>query len=203
MVASVVIMHGLVNKAIEAFVVETYGAGLWANTMARAELGFDEFEAMLQYEPAVTSAVIRALETETGRSQAALLEDLGTCLVTSPSLPALRRLLRFSGVTYVDFLLSLEELADRVRLAVSDLRLPTLVVTDLGEGQFRLTCEPGWPGYGDVMLGVLRAMADDYGALAMLEREEARPHEGDTISIRIVEDAFAAGKTFALGARSA
>ncbi len=192
-------MHGLINKAIEIFVLETYGVASWQRVVDHAGLGFQEFEAMLSYEPALTERTLDAIAQITDRPRDHTLEDLGTFLVTSPGLPALRRLLRFGGVTYVDFLHSLDELPDRVRLAVDDLKLPTLTLIEKGSGHFRLRCAAGLPGYGHVMVGVLRAMADDYGTLAMLDHGGA-DGDGETILISIVKNAFAEGKSFALSA---
>ena len=48
------------------------------------------------------------------------------------------------------------------------------------------------------MLGVLRAMADDYGALAVLDHVGAADGE-ETITITLVETDFAQGREFELG----
>ena len=40
---------------------------------------------------------------------------------------------------------------------------------ELTARQFSLVCGAGLRGYGRVMMGILRAMADDYGALVFLE----------------------------------
>ena len=40
-------MHGLINRAIQAFVCHTYGVARWRRVAERAELGFAEYEAML------------------------------------------------------------------------------------------------------------------------------------------------------------
>ena len=195
-------MHGLINKAVEIFVIETYGADAWLSAMQRAETGVTEFEAMLGYPTEVTERVLDALVDGLGRNRDQLLEDLGTFLVTSRQLPALRRLLRFGGVSYDDFLHSLEELPDRVQLAVDDLRLPDLTLSGGQGGEYRLRCHPGLPGYGHVMIGVLRAMADDYGALAILDYH-GEDDGGEAISVIIVQDAFAQGRRFELGVKSA
>lgn len=128
------------------------------------------------------------------------MEDLGTYLVSHPTVEALRRLLRFGGVTFTDFLHSLEDLPGRGRLALPDLDLPTLSLTDLEGSQFRLTCQSPIIGIGHVMLGLLRAMADDYGALVMLDHE-GRGEAGETVLIRLLETAFAEGRRFDLAAR--
>lgn len=194
-------MHGLINRALQTFVCQTYGVDRWHRVTEAAELGFTEFEAMLIYEDDQTLRVLAALCAELGRLQAEVLEDLGTYLVSNPSVEALRRLLRFGGVTYVEFLHSLDDLPDRVRLAVDDLHLPSLEVFEEVPGQFTLTCGPGVPGFGWVMMGVLRTMADDYGALVFLEYE-GRCDQNEVINITLIETSFAAGRSFELGARS-
>ena len=192
-------MHGLINWAIQSFVVTNYGQKRWLLVMERSELSFTEFEAMLVYPEEQSLKMLSALEMVLERPLAEILEDVGTFLVSNPQVEALRRLLRFGGVNYVDFLHSLDDLPDRARLAVSDLHLPGLELVENTPGQFELLCHPGLPGYAQVMMGVLRAMADDYGALAMLEHDGARDG-ADVISITLIETEFAEGRAFELGA---
>lgn len=194
-------MHGLINRALQSFVCQTYGADRWRQVTEAANLGFSEFEAMLIYDDDQSLRVLAALCTELERPQAEVLEDLGTYLVSNPQVEALRRLLRFGGETYVEFLHSLDDLPDRARLAVADLHLPQLELREHTSGQFSLTCGMGLPGFASVMMGILRAMADDYGALVMLDHQGMR--DGDeVISITLIETAFAEGRSFELGARA-
>jgi len=166
-----------------------------------ANLGLVEFEAMLMYDDTMTTQILEAMGTELDRPLPEVLEDLGTYLVSNPNTEALRRLLRFGGVNYVEFLHSLDDLPDRARLAVSDLYLPALELEEHAQNEFTLTCHPGLPGFESVMIGVLRAMADDYGALAMLEHSGSKG-ENKVISITLIETAFAEGRSFELGARA-
>ena len=76
---------------------------------------------------------------------------------------------------------------------VSDLDLPDLELREESPAEFRLLCFPGLPGFASVMTGVLRAMADDYGALVMLTHD-GRQGEVEVISIILVESAFAEGR---------
>jgi len=169
--------------------------------MDASGLGFTEFEAMLVYSEEQSERMLRAVEQNLERPLPEILEDVGTFLVSNPQVEALRRLLRFGGVNYVDFLHSLDDLPDRARLAVSDLRLPGLELIEQAPGQFDLLCQPGVPGYARVMTGVLRAMADDYGALVFLEQSGSQDG-ADVISITLVESEFAEGRTFDLGAHT-
>jgi hypothetical protein len=194
-------MHGLINRAIQSFVCATYGRSCWLRVTEAAELGFVEFEAMLVYDDDVSIRVMDVLSAEIGRPKAEILEDVGTYLVSHPNMEGLRRLLRFGGGTYVEFLHSLDDLSDRVRLAVSDLALPALELRELSTTGYQLLCDPGLPGYSSVMVGVLRAMADDYGALVILSHDGQ--HETvEVISVTLVESAFAEGRHFDLGARA-
>ncbi|GAB5437615.1 heme NO-binding domain-containing protein [Falsiruegeria mediterranea] len=192
-------MHGLINRAIQSFVCNTYGQSRWIRMTEAANLGLIEFEAMLMYDDSMTLQVLEAMAVELGRPLPEVLEDLGTYLVSNPNTEALRRLLRFGGVNYVEFLHSLDDLPDRARLAVSDLSLPSLELDEHAQNEFTLTCHPGLPGFESVMIGVLRAMADDYGALAMLEHSGSRG-ESKVISITLIETSFAEGRSFDLGA---
>jgi hypothetical protein len=190
-------MHGLINRSIQSFLRDTYGQELWRRVARDARLGFENFEAMLAYDDALTDAVLNAAARALDRPREALLEDLGTYLVSHPNLEPLRRLLRFGGVSFVDFLHSLDDLPERGRLAVPDLELPRFELHPLSAQQFLLRCTAPRPGFGHVMVGVLRAMADDYGALAMLDYT-GRDGRVETITIDLLETRFAAGRPFSL-----
>lgn len=194
-------MHGLINRAIQCFVTDSYGADKWVEATRLADLSFVEFEAMLIYDDDITPRVLDAVSKVLARPREDVMEDIGTYLVSHPNVEALRRLLRFGGVTFVEFLHSLDDLPDRARLAVSDLQLPRIELRDHEPGHFSLVCDSPLAGYGHVMMGILRAMADDYGVLALLE------HQGggqgvETISISLIETEFAEGRVFDLGARA-
>jgi hypothetical protein len=194
-------MHGLINRSIEVFLRDTYGAELWLDVARDAGLGFDAFEAMRSYDDRLTDRVVMAAAARLAQPRDSLLEDLGTFLVSHPSLERLRRLLRFGGVSFVDFLHSLDDLEGRGRLALPELDLPLLRLRGVSPERFVLRCEAGLPGAGHVIVGLLRAMADDYGALVLLEHD-GTDATGETVSIHLLETRFAAGRRFDLAART-
>ncbi|MEM1072955.1 MAG: heme NO-binding domain-containing protein [Pseudomonadota bacterium] len=195
-------MHGLINRGIQRFVTDSYGESTWLAVVARAELGFSDFEAMMMYDDALTPRVLQAVCDVLERSFAETLEDLGTYLVSNRNLEALRRLLRFGGVTFVEFINSLDDLPDRARLAVSDLVLPAIEILEESPERYSLKIYGAFDGWGHLFVGVLRAMADDYGVLAFLEH---RGREGscEVIEVTLLETEFAVGRGFQLGVRSA
>ncbi len=154
---------------------------------------------MLVYDDELTPKMLNIISELLDRPQVELMEDIGTYLVSHPNVEALRRLLRFGGVTFVEFLHSLDDLPDRARLAVGDLELPALELTEDGPMQFTLRCENQLHGFGYVMMGILRAMADDYGVLALLDYAGST-ETAENISITLIETEFAEGRSFELGA---
>ena len=113
-------MHGLINRAIQCFFRDTYGAPAWGEVVRRLELDFTEFEPMLHYGNELTQRMIGEMAAALGKDRETVLEDVGTSLISNPAVEAPRRLLRFGGETFLDFLHSLDDLPDRARLAVED-----------------------------------------------------------------------------------
>jgi hypothetical protein len=191
-------MHGMVNRALQGFIVANCGADIWAEVRSVARLPEDGFEAMHRYDHAVTLTCFGAAVDVLDKHPNALLEDIGTYLVTDPGLEPLRRLLRFGGGTFAEFLVSLEELPDRARLAMPELEMPEITLSVEGGGRFTIAARWPVPGIGPLLLGALRAMADDYGALAILELAGI---EGgvERLRIRVFDAEFNEGKAFSLG----
>lgn len=197
-------LHGLINRAVERFARDTYGDAFWASVAQSAELGFTSFEAMLVYERQTTDRVVNALAEALGKGRDDVLEDVGTYLVASPKTEALRRLLRFGGTDFVEFLNSLDELPARTRLAVPDLPMPQIELREVDQQTFMLSVQSstGTDGlFGHVLLGLLRAMADDYGALVFMNLEPGETGR-DIIEIILLEVAFAEAREFELGVKS-
>lgn len=193
-------MLGLINRAFEGFVRDTYGPDTWAQVAGSAGLGFNRFESMLQYDDALTDAVIRSISTVLRRPRDTVLEDVGTYLVSHVNLERLRRLLRFGGVDFVEFLHSLEDLPERGRLALPELGLPLLHLHDQGEGVFRLHCRMDIAGVGHVVVGLLRAMADDYGALVLIDYDTQLPSGEEVVAIHLLDQRHSSGRSFDLSA---
>lgn len=191
-------MHGLINRSIQCYLRDTYGQPAWEAATREAGLDFTSFEPMLTYDDGVTNRVLDAAVQVLDRPRETLLEDLGTYLVSHETQISLRRLLRFSGVNFADFVNSLEELPGRGRLALPDLDMPDLLLLDHGDGQYRLQCRTPLHGAGHIFVGLLRAMADDYGALVLLDHL-GMESGAEVIAIQIADQSFNTARPFSLG----
>ena len=190
-------MHGLINWSIQCFVRDTYGHAVWERTVVQAGLDFTNFEALMTYADDLTVQVIDAACVEIAKPQNAFLEDLGTYLCTHPKLEAVRRLLRFGGDAFPDFLCSLDDLADRAQLALPELEMPQLDLRTTSPGNVAIRCISKYRFFGPVMVGVLRAMADDFGMLVLLEYQ-GRNETEDLISVEMLQAGFSEGREFTL-----
>ena len=184
-------MHGLINRSIQHFLTETYGAAVWRDLAADAGLAPEGFEAMLSYDDAQTFLLIDLAADRLRKPAEAIWEDYGMFLV---SLEPLRRLMRFSGGDFGEFLGSLGELHERAELAVAGLGLPRLSIARNDGTLVRVCHDPAWTGFSGTLAGVLRAMADDYGALVLIEANEALRQ----VDIELLDAAFSAGRDFVL-----
>ena len=192
-------MLGVVNKVIEAFVCQRYGDGLWADLLIDVSLPGYEFEAMLTYDDGITYDLIDRLAKRQSKMHQDVLEDIGGYLVAEDSQASIRRLLRFGGATFEDFLLSLDDLNDRVALALDILEMPTIRVVPLSAEKVHIHVDPKWHGFSDVLVGLLRALADDYRALVFMDRLSGA-ETTECIEVILIDHHHSAGTRFELGA---
>ena len=87
-------------------------------------LDFERFETMLRYEPVITERVILSACYQLDKPMQAFLEDVGTWLVTNADSVSIRRLLRFGGADFREFLDTLDELPGRIQMALPGAERP-------------------------------------------------------------------------------
>lgn len=195
-------MNGVTARSLQHFVCETYGEDAWADVVRAARLEVTSFELMLDYPEETINQLIDASAQRLSRNRDDLLEDIGIFLVAHPDIPAVRRLLRYGGCDFERFLISLDDLPDRTRLAFPTLVLPALRLVEREPAVFDLYCGRKPAGMVHVVIGVIRAMADDYGALAIVdlhpdgEGNANRPHR---IEIMVPSSNHFEGRDFHLG----
>ena len=192
-------MQGLVNRAIREFVCATCGAAAWTEIAEQAGHHPALFDAMLMRNPKSVDGLLSAATKILGKSEQVLLEDVGTFIVSGTDSGMVRRLLRFTGPTFVDFLLSLDELPERMRLALPDLEVPEIEVTQDDDCRIKLHCSAGYPGMVDLLAGLIRALADDYGALVTVERVSIGEADGSgELLLSLHDPSFSSGRGFSL-----
>jgi hypothetical protein len=196
-------MHGMICKSLESFLRQHHGEEAWQAVRRTAELDFDGFETMRLYPDTTLGALVAAATSTLGIGATELLEDIGTWLCTAPDLSPVRRLVRFSGPTYEDLIWTMDDLRERGRLAVPDLELPDCSVSRDASGTFLIDVRWVVDGGAAVLTGMLRAMADDYGTLALIDAAPmAQGPDGlwhSTVRVSLVDAHFQAPREFVIG----
>ncbi len=125
-------MHGLLNRSVEEYLRTRYGNALWR--CAAQAAGVDErgFQAIGDYPDSLIVLMADAAAERLGIARLDLFEDMGAWL---GQVEPLRRLLRFSGSDYVDFVLALDQLRARGHMIVPGLGIPQICVSRDGARQ--------------------------------------------------------------------
>lgn len=186
-------MDALLLRSLQGYVRDTFGPVMWEVICRRGSLTPETFEPMLRYERGMVDNVATLAAEVLGRPVEVVWEDMGTYLVTNPGYEGLRRLLRFGGLCFPDFLHSLEEMPGRAQLALPGLNLPEITLLELGPDRFEVRCHTRLRGLPRVLVGVLTAMADDYGMLCLIE-----PDDDNNISVHILDRFHGSGRRFDL-----
>lgn len=194
-------MLGLVNRAMERFVRGNYGDAVWEKVTGDGELP-STFEHLLDYHPETVERVIASAVRTLGKVREDFLEDLGHFLVTDPGCEAPRRLLRFGGAKFGDLLCSLDDLPERIALVFPGLELATIETEEEEDGQTIVRVESYFTDADCVVMGMLRALADDYGALATVERIENSSGKA-ALKVSVLKTAHAPGRDFRLSNQAA
>ena len=183
-------MHGLINRSIEGFLRDTYGDSFWDDVAEAAGIDARGFQTIRDYPDAVSHGLVNHAALRLDKPEGELLEDLGAWLAGREPL---RRLLRFSGRDFVDFIYSLEEWPGRAHMVIPDLGVPRIgIEASDDDGNLRVVLTGCFPEWRSVMAGLIRAMADDYGTLALISVE------GNAVRVHISDQSFAAGRRFEL-----
>lgn len=182
-------MHGLINRSVEEFLRASGGEALWRQIAGVCGADPQGFQSDRDYPDGLTYSMLSESARVLDCPEGELLEDIGAWICR---VEPLRRLLRFSGSDYTDFVLSLDQLPDRVGMVVPKMHLPPIAVDLLDDETFVVHLDDPNGRWCRVVAGILRQMADDYGALAVATVEV------DTITLRVPEHGFADGRHFRL-----
>lgn len=188
-------MYRIINRSVQAFLCHYHGEATWHAVAHRIHVDSAGFEPLLHYDPSVTETLLAITCQVLCTDRLGLLEDVGTYLGT---LEPLRRLLRFGGADYVEFLFSLDELQERAVMAMPDLELPRLRLIEFSPTEFVVEVVAAFPGWASVLAGLMRTMADDYGSLVYIDTPKTGVKGVERVSVLILETEFADGKSFAL-----
>ena len=194
-------MHALVIQGFRSYFQQVHGTGVWANIAHSLGYAPHDFELNVTQDVSFAASFIDAGATLLRRGKTEILEDFGLFLASHDATASFRRLMRFSGPNFAEFVFGLPDLPPRTALAVPDLALPRIDVADTQFGM-EIGVRNTVPGFDHVLAGIVRGMADDYGDLVQVEPTQSlalRYHADNTYwAVKIIKVGYSKGREFSL-----
>ncbi|RCW84781.1 heme NO-binding domain-containing protein [Paracoccus lutimaris] len=158
-------MHGLVNRSFELFLRDCYGDRIWERVARQSKVDPRGFFLLQSSSDSITKTLIAEASGILRKPGGELVEDLGGWLTRREPI---RRLLRFSGRDFSEFVESVGEFPSRATMIIQSLKTPRIAVTMLTKQRYEVSIESDAEVWPMLLAGILRGMADDYGALAVI-----------------------------------
>lgn len=152
-------MYGLVNKAIEGLICNRFGEETWETIKRRAGIDEEGFVSLDSYPDSMTYALVGAASEVLATPADALLEVFGEYWVTYTAKEGYGGLLDAAGGDLRTFLVSLNQLHARVRLAAPELRPPSFQCTDITDTSLVLHYRSTREGLGPMVRGLLKGLS--------------------------------------------
>lgn len=153
-------MHWLIRRSVESFLRDIYGDVVW-QSLRRASDDAMMYLSNDWHGRDLISDAARHLDKPTDD----MLDDLGAWIARQERM---RRLFRFSGGSFREFLENLEMLPDRVSTVLPDFDIPPMQIFSADRDFVQISLSEGYERWAHVLAGVVRVMADDYGVLGLV-----------------------------------
>ena len=158
-------MLGLVNRGLRAFVMKYHGRSAWQRLVASDPPLPSDFEVLMDYPADMTHALVAKIADLRSISQPDVLEDLGTFVVTSFWDARLRDLLLSCGGDFSEFMENLPHILSGVAKVNRVYGNWRISIEQRSRDQFELRYHGSLGAVSSLVIGLFRALADQYGAL--------------------------------------
>ncbi|WP_299850287.1 heme NO-binding domain-containing protein [uncultured Roseovarius sp.] len=179
-------MYGMVNEGIHTFIQANYGDGTWQSICDKAGLDRREFERMASYDDAITYSLVGAIVDQTGISQDEVLQIFGGYWIEFVNQSNFGKLMRMSGDSFVDRVNGLDDMHDRILLAMPHLKPPSFELEGVGDKTYHLHYYSDREGLSPMVIGLLYGLASDTGEKIRVTHLPATPETSDHEVFEIV-----------------
>ena len=188
-------MYGMVNDAVRTFIVKHHGEDAWAKICDDADVTTREFEQLLTYDDDITYRLVGAISKHLGADASAVLEVFGQYWPEYAKGTAVGNMIKFGGESFIDTLESLDEMHQRVKIAMPDLRPPSFELEAVDEQNYRLHYFSEREGLAPMVVGLLHGLAVQHEISIEVEHTEKKGVSGDhdVFGIRVMANAAQAG----------
>lgn len=178
-------MYGLVNQAVQDFIVAKHGEPVWARVRGKAGFTDPAFIPLEQYPDALTFQLVGAACAETGTDAATLVEEIGAYWVAFTAKQGYGPLLDQLGETFPEALANLDAMHVRVALMMPNLKPPSFRVREVTERSLKLDYISKREGLSPMVVGLVKGLGGKYGLEPKVTLVAARAAGGDTDTFEV------------------
>ncbi|MEO0344438.1 MAG: diguanylate cyclase [Pseudomonadota bacterium] len=165
-------MLGLINQGLRSFVLAFHGEKSWSAMRARrAELP-EDFEVLLDYPPDITTTLLAEIAMIRDVDRRDVLEDLGTYLVTNLWEARIRDLILTCGADFNNFMARAPVILQALEQIEPRSNCKAFSFKTKAKGQYEIRNSGDMLYAAPLIVGVLRAIADHFGALVTLKHKQ-------------------------------
>jgi hypothetical protein len=174
-------MYGIVNKAIEELVTETFGEEKWNAVKLKSGVDIDFFISTEPYDDDITYKLAIAVSEEMSLPLSDVLIAFGEWWILKTGKEKYGYLMESGGNNFKEFITNLPLFHNRVMMIYPKLTPPEFKVTDIQEASLHLHYFSKRVGLQEFVRGLIQGLGKFYGCEVeinlLASRDENADHE--------------------------
>ncbi|MFD1293700.1 heme NO-binding domain-containing protein [Lutibacter holmesii] len=167
-------MYGIVNKAIQDLVTETFGEDKWEAVKEKSGVDVDFFLSNEPYEDSITYELVGAASEVLGISAGDVLQAFGEWWVLKTGKEKYGGLMESGGNNLKEFLVNLPLFHNRIMLMYPKLTPPEFKVSDIEESSIHVHYHSEREGLQEFVRGLMSGLGKMYEVDVNVELLQSR-----------------------------
>jgi hypothetical protein len=163
-------MYGMVNKAIQALIIQEHGEDMWFEIMEKSGLHVDVFVSMEQYPDEFTVKLIQTACEVFDTPPDKYLEKIGKFWITYTSEGDYKDIFKMAGDDFVTFLRGLNDMHTRIQSTFVELKPPSFTCSDITENSLHLHYYSIREGFAPMVVGLVKGLANKFNTLVQIHQ---------------------------------
>ena len=172
-------MYGLVNQAVQAYVLSQHDEAMWTRIAEVVYLEDDGFLTLELYPDQLTYTLVGALASETGEAAEAVMAAIGKFLTGYVAERGYDDLMRATGGSFAQFVHNIDLLHAQICVAFPRVKVPSFRVTDEVPASLRLHYYSSREGLAPMVTGMLQGVAARFGQELQMRHVVTRGNGAD------------------------
>ena len=170
-------MYGIVNKAIEELVTETFGEDKWERIKAKSGIEIDYFISSEPYDDDITYQLAGTIAEEMKMPLAEVLHAFGEWWILRTGKEKYGYLLESGGDSLREFLINMPLFHNRVMMMYPKLAPPEFQISEIEENSLHLHYLSHRKGLTDFVRGLLNGLGKFFEVPISIEHIETKTSE--------------------------